>query len=129
MGITRGTAGDDRLTGTDGDDEMLGFGGNDTLDASQGGFDTLDGGAGDDRLIVGQDGGVVIGGAGTDTVRFDGGIAAVSSAMGDPSVFFAFGTGRNATVQLAGVEVVELNDDRDFDLALRLGTAGAERIG
>jgi Ca2+-binding RTX toxin-like protein len=65
-----GDQGNDTLQGGAGNDTLLGGDGNDTLDGN-GGVDTLSGSNGDDVITIeGNDFQQVLGGAGTDTLRF-----------------------------------------------------------
>lgn len=57
-------AGNDSVTGTDEDDTLSGFGG---------GKDTLDGGAGNDRIVGGTSNDSILGGDGDDTILGSGG--------------------------------------------------------
>jgi len=68
-----GQAGDDVLFGQNGNDLILGGDGNDTL-AGGPGFDSVFGGAGNDviRHTLGESGGVIDGGSGTDTLEIFG---------------------------------------------------------
>ncbi|MBB5751156.1 calcium-binding protein [Prosthecomicrobium pneumaticum] len=89
-----GGAGDDILNGGAGDDVLSGGAGADTIQAGAG--DTVDGGEGDDLIVLSTEGGIpvsIAGGAGSDTVRLEGtgtgafggfdGLEAVALAGGD----------------------------------------------
>ena len=69
--VITGTENDDILIGTSGDDAIFGLGGNDIIIGGAG-SDTIDGGAGNDdiRIDLEDDYADIIGGAGTDTLRF-----------------------------------------------------------
>jgi hypothetical protein len=69
LNLVRGTSGDDHLLGTAGSDHLLGGAGADTLSgggAPLGGYDLLDGGAGNDRIELGARV-FAVGGQGADT--------------------------------------------------------------
>ena len=128
-----GTNGDDVLTGTSGDDQLFGGNGNDILNGGDGN-DTLDGGRGDDIVVGGRgsdtaflgagndtfiwnngDGSdVVEGQAGFDTLVFNGNdnpnVTEDISISANDSRATLFRTQGNITMDLNGVERIELND-------------------
>lgn len=85
MAVINGTEAADEIFGTSGNDEINGLGGNDTVyafdpafvgpngeqDNGLGDTETLNGGAGDDTLVMGAAGGSVDGGEGRDFAVFD----------------------------------------------------------
>ncbi len=78
--VLTGNDGDNILTGKGGRDQLTGGDGNDTL-VGGGGRDTVQGGAGDDLVLLASvaefaAGEVIDGGAGTDTLRYTGNLAA-----------------------------------------------------
>ena len=86
---------------------IAGTDGNDRLDGSQGGAVTLQGGAGDDTLvIVDQDFASVDGGSGTDTLLWAGGDASIDLG--------------NLVGRLHDIEVIDLNDTSAVSLSLSL---------
>jgi subtilisin-like proprotein convertase family protein len=96
-----GGDGNDLLVGNAATNILLGGRGNDRI-YGQGGGDRLDGGDGDDMLHA-RSGDVVIGGAGTDTVRFldaPGGITASLAIVGPQH------TGGGGIVTLSGIEYI-----------------------
>ncbi|WP_330508943.1 Ig-like domain-containing protein [Pseudomonas putida] len=89
----------DVIAGTDGDDH---------LDGSQGGHITLQGGAGDDTLvIVDQNFASVDGGTGTDTLLWGGGDASIDLG--------------NLAERVHDIEILDLNDTSSVALTLNLG--------
>jgi RTX calcium-binding nonapeptide repeat (4 copies) len=128
-----GNNGDDVLTGGTGADQLFGGNGNDTLNGGDGN-DTLDGGRGDDMVVGGKgadtaflgagndtfvwnngDGSdVVEGQAGFDTLVFNGNddpnVAEQISISANNSRATLFRTQGNITMDLNGVECIELND-------------------
>lgn len=94
--ILDGGAGDDQLYGSSGISTMNGGDGNDVLEGAHSG--RMDGGNGDDRLVVGGYGGVgtltVLGGTGNDRLEINLGYAtgaAVTATGGDGADVFAIG--------------------------------------
>lgn len=88
-------------------DVIAGTDGNDHLDGSQGGAISLQGGAGDDTLvIVDQDFTSVEGGAGTDTLLWAGGDASIDLG--------------NLAERVHDIEVIDLNDTSAVTLTLNL---------
>ncbi|HKS13648.1 MAG TPA: Ig-like domain-containing protein, partial [Pseudomonas sp.] len=86
---------------------LAGTDGNDRLDGSQGGPVTLQGGAGDDTLvIVDQDFTSVDGGSGTDTLLWAGGDASIDLG--------------NLVGRLHDIDVIDLNDTSAVSLTLSL---------
>lgn len=89
----------DVIAGTDGDDHLNG---------SQGGHITLQGGAGDDTLvIVDQNFASVDGGTGTDTLLWGGGDASIDLG--------------NLAERVHDIEILDLNDTSSVALTLNLG--------
>ncbi|MCE0908427.1 BapA/Bap/LapF family large adhesin [Pseudomonas kurunegalensis] len=86
---------------------IAGTDGNDHLDGSQGGHITLQGGAGDDTLVVvDQNFASVEGGTGTDTLLWDGGDASIDLG--------------NLADRVHDIEVIDLNDTSAVALTLNL---------
>ncbi|WP_416465845.1 BapA/Bap/LapF family large adhesin [Pseudomonas sp. LFS044] len=86
---------------------IAGTDGNDHLDGSQGGHITLEGGAGDDTLVVvDQNFASVEGGTGTDTLLWGGGDASIDLG--------------NLVGRVHDIEVIDLNDTSSVALTLNL---------
>ncbi|MBC3483523.1 BapA/Bap/LapF family large adhesin [Pseudomonas sp. SWRI77] len=86
---------------------IAGTDGNDHLDGSQGGHITLQGGAGDDTLVVvDQNFASVDGGTGTDTLLWGGGDASIDLG--------------NLAGRVHDIEVIDLNDTSSVALTLNL---------
>ncbi len=70
-----GTSVDDVLIGMGGDDTLRGFGGNDLLIETLGNATAIEGGGGDDTVVVGNTtlAGSILGGSGTDVLRVGNG--------------------------------------------------------
>jgi Ca2+-binding RTX toxin-like protein len=103
-----GGAGDDSLTGTSADEAFVGGRGNDTMTGG-GGADAFSGGAGNDVIGIGDDGFLrVAGGAGLDTLRFDG---------TDLDLSFS---GPGGT-RVSGIEIVDMrgNGAGEFELSVQ----------
>ncbi|PKF25861.1 BapA/Bap/LapF family large adhesin [Pseudomonas hunanensis] len=88
-------------------DVIAGTDGNDHLDGSQGGHITLQGGAGDDTLVVvDQNFASVDGGSGTDTLLWGGGDASIDLG--------------NLAGRVHDIEILDLNDTSSVALTLNL---------
>ncbi|MFV3292471.1 BapA/Bap/LapF family large adhesin [Pseudomonas sp. NY11955] len=88
-------------------DVIAGTDGNDHLDGSQGGHITLQGGAGDDTLVVvDQNFASVDGGTGTDTLLWGGGDASIDLG--------------NLAGRVHDIEIIDLNDTSSVALTLNL---------
>ncbi|MEN5140222.1 BapA/Bap/LapF family large adhesin [Pseudomonas juntendi] len=88
-------------------DVIAGTDGNDHLDGSQGGHITLEGGAGDDTLVVvDQNFASVDGGTGTDTLLWGGGDASIDLG--------------NLAGRVHDIEIIDLNDTSSVALTLNL---------
>ncbi|MFK2914020.1 BapA/Bap/LapF family large adhesin, partial [Pseudomonas sp. 3HC3] len=88
-------------------DVIAGTDGNDQLDGSQGGHITLQGGAGDDTLlVVDQNFASVDGGTGTDTLLWGGGDASIDLG--------------NLAERVHDIEILDLNDTSSVALTLNL---------
>ncbi|WDY57213.1 BapA/Bap/LapF family large adhesin [Pseudomonas sp. PSKL.D1] len=102
--------GDDSLTvaaASASTEVIAGTDGNDHLDGSQGGHITLQGGAGDDTLVVvDQDFTSVEGGTGTDTLLWGGGDASIDLG--------------NLVGRVHDIEIIDLNDTSAVSLTLNL---------
>jgi len=89
--ITKGTSGNDVITGSDRNDKIFGRKGDDEIDGGAGndrlvggkGNDTLNGGDGDDRLHGGKGDDVLSGGDGNDLIRAHKGNDTVHGGAGD----------------------------------------------
>src|SRR6056297_138615 len=128
------TAGNDVLDGGDGDDELLGGVGNDTLTGGEG-ADSLDGGAGDDDIVAGA-GDVVQGGAGDDVIIIDPnltGTALITVVGGEADEEAVNDPANNPggqigdVLDLSGLDVVSVtynSSDLTFDPATGVGESG-----
>ena len=68
MLTTKGTEGDDIITGSNKNDRIYGYGGNDTINGN-GGNDTIYGGSGNDSITPGRGADVMYGEDGDDTIK------------------------------------------------------------
>lgn len=148
-----GGAGDDTINGFGGNDTLNGLGGNDSLDGGDGndsliggaGLDTLRGGTGDDTLqahatgtLLGEQGGILDGGAGTDRAIVLGDFPDFVFNANDPSSSFQIhvtpsGGGVLMIHTLVDIEIVEFQSvgfavSDTFELSLGgLGGDGSRR--
>ena len=103
--LLRGDSGNNRLSGYLGDDTLEGGDGNDTLLGARG-LDVLRGGNGDDTLVAeDQDGVTIDGGAGNDTVILRSGSSAEVTLLDMASGLWTH-DGRDTTMALTSVERV-----------------------
>lgn len=119
--VTRGTQGNDSITGGDRADDLRGLGGDDTLEGGDG-ADILRGGAGDDLLLGGSGGDDLRGGGGSDSLQGQSGDDVLRGGDGDD----VLGGGQSLEpAPLAPRELAssEPGDDRIF------GGAGRDVLG
>jgi Ca2+-binding RTX toxin-like protein len=105
------------LTGTgsngrsyNGVESVIGSNHNDTITGSTTAGGTLDGGAGNDTIVVNAGGTTVIGGAGTDVVAFSGAQASYTITNGPGGTITVSGGGLSSAVTLNGVEGLQFAD-------------------